>query len=338
MKKLMLLSLLIISLIAFAGCGKDEPNKDTDSDTNPESTTTKDPDTKDTKAPEPKETKESDDKYAMPKEYKYAKPVGYSTPEELGKAVADARNNAFEDEFDSFMKLIYITDKEKQWQMGEYMRMSSLIGKEMLKQIKEKTDREIPKAEFVNADVEGNSGIIHMNDNKDMAIIKIDGKWFVDFQKNFSSMIFADFENTLDYMHYQIAGLKKGMTLKEIEAQVQLEAIWSEAKVIVGEIRYGLDVYSARNDGDISDLNVSDGFVQDSDLIEKLDLNFEMFTKIEYFDFDDFSVEFVTDGKDGKYIIKVDASNGSGGTTGEGPKEGIGSYNSKTGEWTGMLK
>ena len=116
---------------------------------------------------------------------------------------------------------------------------------------------------------------------------------------------------------------------------------WTEAKTVVGILKSSLDTLATKNDGDLSDLdepngNLKEGFTLYTNLYEKLMIEPGAFENLHYFDADDFSIEFVNDGKDGYYIITVNSKKG-GGLTGTGPA-GSGSYNSQTNEWTGDLE
>lgn len=119
---------------------------------------------------------------------------------------------------------------------------------------------------------------------------------------------------------------------------------WSEPKTACGTIKAAVDTYRAKMSGDISGLDtpkgeLAEGFVSGSQLLAKLRLHDLAFEGLQYFDSDDFVLEFVTDGKDGEYIITVDAAIGiNGGASGTGPSSGTGSYNSATGKWTGSLE
>jgi len=108
----------------------------------------------------------------------------------------------------------------------------------------------------------------------------------------------------------------------------------SEGKTAVGTIKAAVDTYRAKMHGDISSLNeptglLAEGFAPGSKLLEKLRIEDDAFAELEYWDPKDFTLEFVTDGKDGFYIIKTvpscdEAIENSGPIT----------YNSQTQKWT----
>ena len=81
---------------------------------------------------------------------------------------------------------------------------------------------------------------------------------------------------------------------------------------------------------------LNEGVYPGSRLLKEIRLDDSAFSRFYYFDEDDFSIQFINDGKDGLYIIKVKATEG-GGTSFDGPA-GTGSYNSQIGQFTGMLK
>jgi len=121
-----------------------------------------------------------------------------------------------------------------------------------------------------------------------------------------------------------------------IRSGIVVDSKWSEAKTAMGTIKAAVDQYSANNNGDISGLDepkgsLKYGFVSGSNLLFKLKLEDTAFESLQYFDAEDFSLEFTTDGKDGSYIITVTSQKG-GGNSGIGP-EGIIIYNSDTNEW-----
>jgi len=116
---------------------------------------------------------------------------------------------------------------------------------------------------------------------------------------------------------------------------------WIEAQANAQTIKVAVDTYKAKNNGDISGLDspkgtLSQGFVPGSRLLKKLQIS--PYTFMQSFDAEDFSLQFLTDGKDGEYILIVDAAGGSaGGISGRGPKKGVGTYDSLTGAWTGKM-
>ena len=122
------------------------------------------------------------------------------------------------------------------------------------------------------------------------------------------------------------------------------ESEWSEAKVGVGTIKASVDTYKAKMGGDISSLDVpkgtlAEGFVSGSKLLEKLKLEHVSFEVFQYFEAEDYVLEFTTDGKDGFYKISVDVKRSIGrGLSGNGPKSGTGEYDSQTGKYSGNLQ
>ena len=124
------------------------------------------------------------------------------------------------------------------------------------------------------------------------------------------------------------------------KSEAEIKEQWKEAKIAVAAIRAAIDVYNAQKLGDLTGLKdmLADGFKQDSPLIKEIQMDDSDLKTLQYFDREDFSMEFINDGTDGEFLIKVDASKGKGGKSGEGPKKGTGSYNSAADEYSGMLK
>jgi len=118
------------------------------------------------------------------------------------------------------------------------------------------------------------------------------------------------------------------------------DSYWFEAGSNCNNIKQAVDVYKAKHSDDLSSLKdlLNEGFVKGSKLIKELGWLEGTFDYLQFFDRESFSLEFLTDGKDGHYIIKVDTSKGKGGPSGRGPKEGVGTYESKTDTWTGKLE
>ena len=107
------------------------------------------------------------------------------------------------------------------------------------------------------------------------------------------------------------------------QTELSMEALFYSAEIVEA-----IEKYQEENGSpDLSGLDtpkgaVKAGFVKGSPLFERLDLNPDKHLK--YFDIEDFYIEFVNDGKDGKYIVVSEAARGKqNGRSGEGPVAGF---------------
>ena len=170
-----------------------------------------------------------------------------------------------------------------------------------------------------------------------------DEQWYQDLinEKTPKSQSIFTFERIVLFVSLGFIILVLIVVAMPIRSGIVVDSKWSEAKTAVCTIKSAVDTYRAKMAGDISRLDVpkgtlAEGFVSGSKLLEKLKLEHVSFKDFQYFDADDFTLEFINDGKDGLYIVKVKATEG-GGMSLNGPA-GSGSYNSKTSEWTGNLQ
>ena len=113
-------------------------------------------------------------------------------------------------------------------------------------------------------------------------------------------------------------------------------AKWSEAKTATSMLKRTVETYSAKFGDDISGLVEADGTALS---FAKLKISPNAFTTLQFFDAGDIQFSWETDGKDGDFVIQVDASTVvGGGLSGVGPRTGIGFYRSLDNSWNGQMR
>ena len=314
MKKYFFVSVVVISIVIFVGCKK---------------------------ARKPITISSNGDEVDTQEADEYIKNLkGCETPEELGNTIVYIINNYKTDGLKPLLDYVFFTSQQNYDRGEQMLDVFSNILDGLLKIMSvtnpEQDDSEI---ELISVTTDGDSGQIKTSLKDTFLIKKIGHLWFID---EYSEMFKEIHNEHFDKIIEVTKKMTKGKPDLEKYKQQSLGE-WDEAKRIVNALNFVVFMYKDENKGDISGLDnppgtLKNGFANNSKLCQDLSFRYEVFESLKYFDVEDFSLEFVTDGKDGKYIIKVDASKGKGGKNGKGPTEGTGSYNSKTHEWSGKLK